>query len=393
MSSRPRRQSQGQGGYVLVSVLLATAVIFTAGMVVTRRVTTEIKLGRKSHEHTQAWYAAMAGIEDCLAYLNWDPAARSAVETAGLGVTLCERSLSDSGFQYDVRATMGNARQVLFTSTGRSGRSARTLSAVARRTLVDRDDKLHAWAGGTMKFSGSGSLEGNLYSDGNIEIGGTFTVCGNYYARNQTIRGSNVTNKAGCQVSFTSNYPMVAFPDMRVDALKARATVTYAGDHSPQCPSGSGSTRTPDCDGPVTGEKIVRVVGKLRMQPYTPSGSTSTSQVLRYTGRVVYVVEQGAEITINNVEVAPGGMLQLIIDGTGQTIRIWPNNQGVVTAHIVVPAGKLETPGTVNIRGLVFAREWDNSGSLNWRSDPLNGICTGTACLPVRMALIRFWES
>lgn len=382
MNARP------QHGSVLVSTLLIAAVLFLAGLAVASRLTGEVTRSRGAVDFDRAWHAAMAGLEECLGYLRWDPAGQDGLAHGDPGSEVCRKSYSGAGFSYTATAILGSPRQVALSSAGTAGGVTRTLGAIAQASLTGGQG-FQAWGGGSMRFDGGGTIDGIIYGARDIEVNGTFDVCGNIFAHGTASRGNNVSDLPDCNVGFYSSYPWVAFPDFQVAALKARATTVIDGDYAPEC-SPSDTSRAADCDGPVTGEQIVWVKGKLTFKSYKKKGKGSDHKDgLYYTGRVIYIADGGVDVNANLTR-GPAAMLQIVADGTGQAITVQPGN--TVEGIFVNPNGTFSTPGNIALRGLVFAAEWNNNGTLTWIADPLSGLCSGSGCAGARMALVKLWE-
>lgn len=379
----------GQQGYVLASVIFVAALLLATGVAVLWRVSVEANLAGKSDRFEQAWQAAMAGLEDCLGYINWDATGRAAMEAATGGEKICARSYSGDGYSYVAEAWANSPRQVKVRATGKSGSSSRTLGTVAQYTLNPTGRAVGSWGGGDMKFAGGGRLEGEIYSAKTINVTGNFNVCGNFYAYEKALRGKNVSDIAGCNVGFYSHYPWVTFPDFQVAALKSRADMIISNDYTPEC-SASDVARSADCDGPVSGEKVVWVKGKLFLKNYQKGGRGRTYRDLTYTGRVIYITDAGVDISVDKLLRSGDAMVQVIADGLGQKIIVSAN--GEIEGIFVAPEGEFATPGTTTVRGLVFASVWNNDGTLVWIADPQSGACTGGGCLGARMTMVKLWE-
>lgn len=379
-----------QRGHLLVLAVLGVALMLTLGLAVLSRVSVELKLSRQALHYERAWQAAMAGLEACMGYIRWDPAGREAMHSPATGQIVCSLTHTDeAGDSYTTVAQAANARQVTVESAGTSGELTRNLGAVLQYTLASGRG-LHAWGGGNMKFAGGGVLDGDIFSAADIEVTGSFTVCGNLYAYGTAYRGSRVSDGPGCNVGFHSRYPLITFPDFRVPDLKARASLVIAGDHTPKCPADEPAARGPDCDGPAGGEQVVLVRGNLLLEQYKIDGKGTPYKSLLYTGRTIYVVEGNVSIGLEQINLASEAMLQVIADGPGRVIKL--TSSGTIRGIYVAPEGRFETPGTVTLYGLVFASLWENSGTLKWYADPQQGVCTGEECTSARLALVKLWE-
>lgn len=383
-----KRNLPGQEGYILVAALLAAVVIFAASFAVASRITSEVKIGRNAEDHEQAWHAAMAGLEECLAYIRHDPAGQAGMVNPAIGTKVCDQSHSVHGVSYTVQAFAATARQVKVVSTGRAGKTARKAGAILQVALGTEQGPA-AWGGGTLRFSGDGTLDGDLYSVDSIDIAGTFTVCGNIYAAGEASRGGQVVNGPTCNVGFHSQFPFVKFPDFKVDLLRQKASIIIEGDHTPICPDDDPASRGPDCDGPVDGEQVVWVKGRLSFNPYSTS-SGKTYKDVRYTGRVIYVVDNVVHVNIDNVDLAHTGSLQVLAAGQNKGITVSSN--GTIRGVWVAPEGPFETAGTLNLIGLVFAKEWVSRGTLHWIAGGQSVVCTGTECASSRMSIVKLWE-
>lgn len=374
-----RNRRSHEGGYVLVAALLAAGLILAAGLAVLSRTTTEVKVGRSAEDYERAWQAAMAGIEHCLAYIRHETEGQERMKNPVAGAQVCEKSHSAHGASYTARAVAANARQAKVVSTGTAGKHSRTAAAIIRYTLASGKG-LQAWGGGNMKFAGGGTLDGEIFTAKDIEVTGNFTVCGNIYASGTAFRGSNVSDASNCNVGFHSRFPFIQFPDFEVDKLKSRAAIIYTSDYTALCPPIG--TRDPGCDGPTSGEKVVWVKGKLTLGK---SGSDSL-----YTGRIIYVADNGVDVVGKNHDLGNGAMLQVVAAGADKVIKV--TSSGTVQGVFAAPEGRFETPGTVRLNGLVFAKDWNNSGTLHWVANGQRGACTGEECVAARMAIVKLWE-
>lgn len=65
------RARSRQDGYVMVAVILVSVVLMIMVLGVLSEATTEVKLARRSIEWEGAWYGALAGIEECVRFIQW----------------------------------------------------------------------------------------------------------------------------------------------------------------------------------------------------------------------------------------------------------------------------------------------------------------------------------
>lgn len=384
---RPRSR-----GHALVSALLAAATVFAIGLSVLSRVTAETRLSRQAVDFERALQAANAGLEDCLGYLTQTPEGQAALLDATGGEVLCDRTFSGDGVSYHARAVAAeNGWQARITSTGRAGtvnRANRQVSAVLQKTNTfggraegHAGTGLTAWAGGDIRFAGNGVIVGQIYSRGDIVVSGRVTVCGDFYAGGEAVRGNNVRDGEGCSVSFISHYPFVAPPDFGIGALQNSAAIIVPGDHTPQCPPydqipaglDPAAVRGPECSGPASGEKVIWVLGKLNLEPYQLPAASGPGQgggggqpirELYYEGNVTYIAGGGIDVSIDNLDRAPGATLRFIAPGPGAEIMMTAN--GTLRGVFVAPQGTVRTPGRLTLYGLIHAEEWENSGTLEF---------------------------
>lgn len=170
----------------MVSAIIAAAIVSVMGITMVNRAITHTRQQRLSTDSDQAWYLANAGLEACLGKIRWDSVTWGAVKNADSNQPCANGSLA--GGTYSALARRFNPAMpgvILITATGSFAGYTRSLQATAQW----RQPNPGIWAnradflgGGSWRFSGNSHIQGTLASTGNVDFGGSATICGSVWA-------------------------------------------------------------------------------------------------------------------------------------------------------------------------------------------------------------------
>lgn len=200
-------------GNALVTALIASGIITGVGVVVINRSTASVRQMQQSAEADQAWYLAMAGIEEAMAKLRWDGTSWKNLKTNPVTATG-----SLAGGTYSATATYVAGTTGRIVSTGSYGRFSRKLIGVVQwQNDETSPGSMSLYGGGNWRFSGNSNVEGNIATTGDIVWSGSSLLCGQAHAKG-TITSDNgpMVNhlKAGCgSVPVEHSDVVVAYSD------------------------------------------------------------------------------------------------------------------------------------------------------------------------------------
>lgn len=186
-------------GNALVSALIASGVIAGIGIIMVNRATASVRQMQMSAEADQAWYLAMAGIEDVMARLRWDTTSWTNLTVNNTLITATDTLGAGS---YTATATKVSLLTARIESSGTHGRFTRRLIGV-----VEWDNKsggsgsMSLYGGGNWRFSGNSHIEGNIASKGSIMFEGSSALCGQAHAEGDILpTGSDLLDhlQTGC---------------------------------------------------------------------------------------------------------------------------------------------------------------------------------------------------
>ncbi len=386
-----------QDGYALAVGILTVALVAMSGLAVLSRGTSEARLSTLKINNDQASYAAMAGIEHCMGYLVWDDAADAEIEAiTTYPATLCNRSGSYEGASYEVRVTTEDGEFFDVISTGRAGGaprvSSRTITARLRYNRLSSVVGLNyggevslAYGGGSVTIDGGSTVDGELYSYGEIRFTGNTKVCGTIAATYGVYypNGEPDPLREGCNNRYlTDTIAPPQFDEYLKPAVFPTETVvntwrelfrnedgsesyrfSYVTGSGPQnefkvyCPPTG--TREPYCDGPsdLDFANIIYVDGKLALNAMGPIKEQ------HFTGNVIFLSNEGIVLSAPEVtrldyivdgEVKQKTVLQLMTMGGDITF----NSNQEIQGHLVNHTGDIKILSTT-IRGFAIADNWE----------------------------------
>lgn len=411
-----RRLGHQQGGYVLVAVMLVSVVLFISAFAVLSHATGEAKRAGRDVNFERAWYAAMAGVEECIARVQWEYP-RWALASASTGDVWCNMSgtVGANGDAYAGTAVVESPMVLRIEIQGTSGPITRNLEAIIEPELNTGSGDMSFITGGNIWFAGGPQtyIEGNLGAVGVLELRNQVEVCGHLRSRDQDpILGANVNLIPGDPCYSDSDQdPTLVFPMFDVDFFKrseadieadtgldwtvttVNGTAKAADIDLLQC--ASPIVVSPYCDGstnPViiyartTGAGVGADVGHIKLgsnggnvgvgpggDVSCGSGSSGGNGKMYFKGNV-YLIADGNVCISRDIEVVDDGTLHIYTNTGG----IYITNATLEGVELVAddPArgndptiGRILTPGNAEIHGKVMGWYWINNGNIKLYSD------------------------
>lgn len=185
---KPTNHSRNQGGYVLITVLIALAVMALLGTTALGWALTGLRLSRQAVESEQAFYMANAGIEHALARVlgGQEPGSFDYQQPAGSGVA----------GTYSVTMTAEPDHSITVVSTGQVGATRRVVTA---RMLPGASGSEGGGGGGGSQQPAparppavpDGVYAQAIFSNGSLSLRNTATVCGDLYVVGTVSLGNN----------------------------------------------------------------------------------------------------------------------------------------------------------------------------------------------------------
>lgn len=164
---RVRSSSREDGGYVLITVLLALAVISLLGTAALSQADTSLKLARQATESNQALYVANAGIEAVLAHVN-----NGGTVAAGSNFAITLPVAPGVQGNYSVTFTDEGAGVVAATAVGTVGNSTRQITVRMNGSAASMSPVYQhiAFSNGELEFERAVNVCGDLYANGNLKL-------------------------------------------------------------------------------------------------------------------------------------------------------------------------------------------------------------------------------
>ncbi len=226
-----------QGGYAMFAVTVFVFVVIIGAVAVFSTTSSEALLANYEHESTEAFYLADGAVERARARLSGDPGWRDGWSNVTLGSGTYSLTLSDT--------SSGSNPAVRLVATGRSGRAARAIEAIAELPLTGTP--LAVFSGTYLYGIGSVSVYDRAHTNGT-----------KYFGSNDMYLVNGVA----------TTEPEIDLPPMRVDPNDfPNHTYYYV-----RCRRGGGPPRAMILDG--NGVDITGTVGSdLRnVVRYSPAG-------------------------------------------------------------------------------------------------------------------------
>lgn len=238
-----------RSGSVMISAVLASAVIASLTVVMLNRATAHTRQMQHSTELDQSWYLAMAGIEECLARLRWDGTTWNTLANTAQNCGPGQPVQLGAGTYTVTARLVDNPNPALATlvrmeATGRYNRFDRRVVAFAQwqlstsgttgttgtpgstgstgSTFTPSFGAITMFGGGDWHFDGFAKVSGNIATKGNMTFGGNNEICGEAHAW-----GTVAANPANQDIEdhFTPGCPSAAVSN-------STAVVDYSDDLS-----------------------------------------------------------------------------------------------------------------------------------------------------------------
>ena len=376
--TRLRQWLRSRLGNAMVGALIASGVIAGVGVVVINRSTASVRQMQQSAEADQAWYLAMAGIEDVLAKLRWDGTSWNNLKT-----TPVPASGSLAGGTYSATGTYVAGTTARVVSTGTYGRFSRQLIGVVQWQNDDNPPgSMSLYGGGSWRFSGNSHIEKNITTTGNIEFGGSSTLCGQAHAQG-TITSTNgplVSHlKAGCgSVVVEQSDFVAAYSDTWEGPYDRTITGNYTFGNSDANNAANGSyikvggVATFPVQG-ITFNRTVKIVAEKGFVINGPISASAGNWVLLYT-----MANYGGSEPCTAPQGSPGAndvgssLVTWVDQSEHHDIVLWAPNGGVYFK------GSQGGGSTAGVYGKVYAKCVDTADNWNFYpgSDLPGGTCT-----------------
>lgn len=378
----------------MVVALLAVTLVAMTGTAVLSRGANESRFSKSKIDSDMASYAAMAGLEHCMGYLVWDPAAVTTIEAlTSYPTTVCTASDSfANGSSYTAYAVAESGTDFRVVSTGRAGRvprvSTRTVSVVLRYNPLSSVPGLSyggevslAYGTGNVTIEGESEIDGDLYSYGDIYFAGNAKACGTYsdpdYPEWPTGHDGPDLLREDCVNRFIDepvNKPVFEtlleqVPDEITFAtlpttLPGHEFYRFTGDFAIQCPAIPSESRPRHdyCDGPadLRYAAVVYVTGKLTL------GKMGSVHDQHFTGNVIFLATTGVDLDATNIT-----RDDAVVDGVTKKTVLQVMTEGgdikfastkLIEGHLVNHT-KDAAYTNVTIKGLVIAENWNFNNS------------------------------
>lgn len=413
------RARSRQDGYVMVAVILVSVVLMIMVLGVLSEATTEVKLARRSIEWEGAWYGALAGIEECVRFIQWgtESSPHDGMWLYGQSGTLsgCNLTGTVGDAAYEVSAEMTGTMTARVTSIGQVGPSRRKLHAIVKSKIDGGPGQYSFMAGGNVKFGGGGGgggeVIGNLAAVEKLDIPSQLDICGELRAGELALAGSpnwmSSYNGEPCTPNTATVDNTLQFPDFDMTKF-SQAAVEAKGwawheitdEKMPVCASSS----DPGCDG-TSQVQVWYSPGHIAAGSSTgctgaPNGPNSTA---RLKGQVYFVAAKNVCLgrRIINEDFDPvtrmdnGGVVYFY---TENNIFPKPGGNDMIGVMLVADPldrtdttkGNVDSPGQIKIWGAVFAWSWNNDGNIYLYNRP-NAVYTDETVTTTGVDTI--WES
>jgi len=366
----------GKRGYALLSVVVISAVLLTAGAAALQLARTEVHSTADQAAKQRAFYIAETGVQRGLAQLEHDRTATPSSVSTTYSYTLSNQSFGSGTYNLsiaqDTSPWASDPTRKLVTSTATFANQTATVTAHAMVQNPPTSGTICAAnsSSGTCRISIGADLVGGVFngtvaSNNNVELDNTLAVAvhgtGDVYAHNQFVSGGaltfattiNGTLHSGVAYSpsalclagacsppawqFTAKLvdsPSIAsFPHLDYEAIKRDSrTVIVRNGSVPAGTSWSGSTwnagtfaTTADSD------KI-----------YYVEGNASLSGIQLFKGAHITIVARGT-ITLSSLTLMSTGL----INGSSQTVRLLGESD-VNVGSLVLPLSIASVATTTN---------------------------------------------
>lgn len=411
---------QDQRGIVLVSIILVTAVILAVAISILGRATQQTKLARTSVEFEQSWYAALAGVEECLAIVQHQKGSWTLI-AAPSGEVWCHThgGIGDATY-WGTGTTLGGGK-LRIEMSGRAGHHTRTLHAVVQIKERPGSD-VDFMAGGSIWFGGAGSsgwLRGNMGAVGTLQINSHMPVCGTLSQKSGLPTAPNITTYPGCEPPQLMEDPSLEFPAMDLDAKWNDALTRIAAGQGelggvmpesyvfpgactnpvptdPQCVSTSGRWWYITNDllhGSTGGNLGGTPEGNVRVECDNPGlGGTGPGSKVYLRGNHYFIVN--GEVCFGRAVEVIDGYLHIYSKGgfyLADSSQTNLKNVLLYAYDVNNPngRGKILTPGDEEVHGRIYGSKWYNTGETRLNAYTADVPADGDFMEP---QLISLWE-